>query len=216
MKRARWSFYTLLIATAAVTLSAGTSSAQTFTPISSELELGSRGNAVIALQTFLASNPKIYPEALSTGYYGALTREAVIQFQIGYGLPAVGRVGPLTLRVMNDLIAQGKPIDVNAPFIINPSVSATGRNATIAWTTNEWARGKVFYSTSPLSAQEVASAKTEVLISGAVMNDDSYTGTKTVTLQNLSPDTTYFYMIEAIDQSGNVSVIPQASFMSRH
>lgn len=49
--------------------------------ISRSLKLGSQGDDVMRLQRFLALDPAIYPEALATGYYGALTEAAVKRFQ---------------------------------------------------------------------------------------------------------------------------------------
>jgi peptidoglycan hydrolase-like protein with peptidoglycan-binding domain len=56
------------------------------------------------LQTVLAEHDSIYPEKLVTGYFGPLTRSAVSRFQADNGLAAVGRVGPLTLRKLNELL----------------------------------------------------------------------------------------------------------------
>ena len=54
------------------------------------------------LQQLLASDKSIYPDSRVTGYYGALTRDAVRRFQLKYGVIASanatgnGRVGPST------------------------------------------------------------------------------------------------------------------------
>jgi len=59
------------------------------------MSLGSRGNDVTALQNkLLALGYLDYPSA--TGYYGTLTRTAVIRFQNNNGLSADGIAGPLT------------------------------------------------------------------------------------------------------------------------
>jgi hypothetical protein len=54
------------------------------------LKLGSSGDDVSRLQSFLASNPSIYPEAQITGYYGALTEAAVKRWQVKYNIVGVG------------------------------------------------------------------------------------------------------------------------------
>jgi peptidoglycan hydrolase-like protein with peptidoglycan-binding domain len=46
----------------------------------------------------------VYPERLVTGYFGNLTKSAVSRFQELNGLAAVGRVGPLTLKKLNELL----------------------------------------------------------------------------------------------------------------
>ena len=54
------------------------------------LKLGSTGDDVSRLQTFLAQNPAIYPEAKITGYYGALTEAAVKRWQVKYNIVSSG------------------------------------------------------------------------------------------------------------------------------
>ena len=56
------------------------------------------------LQALLAADPLIYPEGQVTGYYGALTRTAVRRFQQKYGLPQVGRVGPMTRGKLMEIL----------------------------------------------------------------------------------------------------------------
>jgi len=58
------------------------------------------------LQSFLASHDAVYPEKLVTGHFGKLTASAVSAFQSLYGLPSVGRVGPLTLQKLNELLGR--------------------------------------------------------------------------------------------------------------
>jgi len=48
------------------------------------LKLGSTGEAVTLLQTWLAKDQTVYPEGLITGYFGSLTKAAVIKFQEKY------------------------------------------------------------------------------------------------------------------------------------
>ena len=61
-----------------------------------DLTIGMRGDDVMALQEFLIEQ-KRYPEALVTGYFGALTRAAVARFQTVQGIaPTAGYFGPLT------------------------------------------------------------------------------------------------------------------------
>ena len=62
------------------------------TQASPTLRYGSRGPAVVALQQLLHVRP--------TGWFGPLTRRAVITFQTSQGLAADGVVGPQTWRVL--------------------------------------------------------------------------------------------------------------------
>ena len=68
-----------------------------------ELQMGDSGDAVIALQAFLATDSQIYPEAKVTGYFGPATKAAVRRFQAKHGLSQVGRVGPATMAKLNEL-----------------------------------------------------------------------------------------------------------------
>jgi peptidoglycan hydrolase-like protein with peptidoglycan-binding domain len=194
--------------------------------ITTSLDIGSRGADVTSLQTFLAMDPTIYPQGLITGYYGSLTAAAVRNFQARYGIQVVGRVGPITRAKINELMLSGGwpgggvVTTDGAPFIFQTSALVTtgsgtatstntgdtSRRATISWQTNENARGKVFYSTSPLTFSESMSQTTEPSISGSVQVDDTYTTSKSMTISNLSNNVIYYYMIEAIDANGNVSV----------
>ncbi len=189
--------------------------AATFAPISSQMSVGSRGSNVTNLQLFLASDRNIYADDRVTGYYGMLTRAAVMQFQVNYGIPMVGNVGPMTLSRMNSVIAKGYGIDVYAPTIYNISVQKSNTSATFAWTTTELAGGKVYYSTSPLGISEAIGNFSEPSITGGstmmALNSQS---NQSVTVNNLQGGTKYYYILEAQDASGNVSVTVQSSFIT--
>ena len=65
-----------------------------------DLALGSTGTEVSELQRVLKTLGFFnYPTI--TGYYGTLTRDAVIAFQKAYGISPVGIVGPQTRAVLN-------------------------------------------------------------------------------------------------------------------
>ena len=71
-----------------------------------ELMRGSAGEDVKQLQVILQQFSNVYPEKIVSGYYGALTEKAVQRFQKEYGLPSVGRVGPKTQAVLNQLLSR--------------------------------------------------------------------------------------------------------------
>lgn len=68
------------------------------------LSLGSKGDAVLALQALLAANPDIYPEGLVTGYFGKATEKALKRLQKENGLEQAGRTGPRTRQLLNRLL----------------------------------------------------------------------------------------------------------------
>lgn len=207
----------LLIPTVFLVMKAGQTKAVYFTPINSQLYVGSRGQDVTNLQTFLASDKNIYPEGLITGYYGPLTTKAVAQFQIAYGIQSVGWVGPQTLTKINEVINAGRGIDIYAPTIYNPSVSKTNTSASFSWSTNENALGKVFFSTTPFYLAEATGMFTGPTISnGFVMTANNYAMSQNITVSGLSPNTTYYYIIESIDESNNVTVTNTSTLITSY
>ncbi|HAU66060.1 MAG: SpoIID/LytB domain protein [Candidatus Uhrbacteria bacterium GW2011_GWF2_39_13] len=93
--------------------SSPTSSCPTFT---STLTFGMKDIQVEWLQDVLSQLPGIYPEGLVTGYFGSLTREAVISFQKQEGIDPVGQVGPITREHLNLFI---KDCSFNIPETIS-------------------------------------------------------------------------------------------------
>jgi peptidoglycan hydrolase-like protein with peptidoglycan-binding domain len=176
------------------------------------LQVGSQGTDVSALQSFLAQDATLYPQGLVTGYFGFLTKSAVSNFQSRNGIDPVGRVGPITLPVLNAQMAGGMSNTTIAPSISNISIVRNRTDVSVNWNTNESAKGVVYYSTSPLSTYEQMHS---VDGTGAVaMTDANSRMVHSVALSNLQPNTTYYYMIYTTDLNGNVSVTWPASFQT--
>jgi len=176
------------------------------TTITRQLEVGSRGTDVSNLQTFLAQDATLYPQGLVTGYFGFLTKAAVSNFQSRNGISAVGRVGPVTLPILNAQMAT----DINSPTILNVSVNTNTNNATVYWNTNENARGVVYYDSNPLVTYERTNS---VDVSGnTAKTDTNYNTSQSVLISNLQSNTTYYYLIYSTDQFGNVSVTWPSTF----
>lgn len=176
-----------------------------------QLELGSRGSDVSTLQTFLAQDNTIYPQGLVTGYFGSLTKSAVSNFQAANGIQTAGRVGPATLPVINRQMLEGVYVTGIAPIITSSYVSNISRNnATINWSTNENANGKVYYSTIPFT---LVDHENSVDVNGSLaMTDMNYRTSQNLTLQNLSPNTTYYYLVYVTGQTGFVSITWPSTF----
>ncbi len=69
-----------------------------------DLFIGSTGDDVNRLQEFLAGEG-VYPEARITGYFGSLTRAAVIRFQQKHGIfPQIGYIGAKTRAKIRELV----------------------------------------------------------------------------------------------------------------
>lgn len=165
--------------------------------LSMQLEPGMTNSDVSALQTFLAADAAIYPEGIVSGFYGPLTVAAVKRYQTAHGLSAVGRVGPATLASINGMTDSGNVSgDINAPTTLTHSTSVSTNSATVAWTLNEGAYGRVMYATywPFLFATAATVSSTQGLNSSQV-----------VTLNGLQSHTTYFYVLESTDPAGNLN-----------
>ncbi|MBI5456672.1 peptidoglycan-binding protein [Candidatus Kaiserbacteria bacterium] len=74
------------------------------------LRQGMSGNDVSALQDYLAEFPNIYPEKLTTGYFGSATEKAVQRWQTARAIASSGSpestgwgvVGPKTIKAMRE------------------------------------------------------------------------------------------------------------------
>ncbi|MEN9604358.1 MAG: hypothetical protein RJB39_43 [Candidatus Parcubacteria bacterium] len=75
-----------------------TASAQGFM-FNKSLQLGMRGADVTALQNYLADAG--FFNVAATGYFGSVTKRAVVAFQLANNLPGTGFVGVLTRGVLN-------------------------------------------------------------------------------------------------------------------
>lgn len=205
----------------AMALVLGVASSASAAAIERQLELGMSGSDISVMQTYLASDPEVYPQGLVTGYFGFLTKAAVSNFQKNNGISAIGRVGPQTIPVLNLAIERGGSggsssggasnwtSAMAAPVINSVSLDIKSDSATIQWRMNEGARGGVYFDDSQLNLTEgsVISSSGEYERTG-----DTYSTTQEVTLSNLDQDTTYHYMVYVTDEDGNVSVTWPSTF----
>jgi peptidoglycan hydrolase-like protein with peptidoglycan-binding domain len=164
-----------------------------------QLELGTSGDDVKNIQFLLATWPDIYPEQLTTGFYGALTQKAVAKFQEKNGLEAVGRIGPLTLKKLNDFFSQN-----SVPVISSVNALPINTDTTrINWTTNLPATTRIFYGTSASS-----------IINGPswTVNDKTLLKNHTIDLTHLVPGTMYYYAVWSENSLGAVASTSILSF----
>jgi peptidoglycan hydrolase-like protein with peptidoglycan-binding domain len=169
-----------------------------------QLDPGARGSEVLKLQTFLSARPDIYPSGLVTGYYGPLTKAAVIRLQAEHGLPQAGRVGPLTIALLNSL--QG---DTVASTLTSVNLAPSRNAAVITFATNELTRGKVYYSPTPITMTEALGPGFAPSISGATLEETGTSMSHTLTVTGLQPNTTYYVVLQATDAHGNITVTNQ-------
>jgi Putative peptidoglycan binding domain len=198
---------------AILAITAISSQVYAYTPIVSQLDFGQRNLDITNLQTFFADNAAIYPEGLVTGYFGGLTRSAVMRFQAFYGFDQVGRVGPITREKINNLIITGgwtlTSFDVSGPAFYNVTRGQNVNSATFTFNTNENTMARVVYSTSQLRFNEGdINSNGFGAIGGLSANSISAMSTShSITIPNLQANTLYYYTIIASDSAGNISVV---------
>ncbi len=201
------------LALVALVGAAFTSQAFAFVRIESQLDFGETNADVTSLQEFLASDSTLYPQGRVTGYYGSLTKAAVMRFQGRYGLAQVGRVGPMTRDKINELIGTGGVSMVGgvSPALSMSSVPAiTGTTATFNWmSSNKVALGRMYYSTFPLQMNEGdLNSNGFAVTSGQLGSYDNVArNSQSSYISGLQPNTTYYYTIVGTDLAGNASVI---------
>ncbi len=188
------------------------------TTLDRELQFGMSGDDVSMLQTFLAQDSTIYPQGLVTGYFGPLTRAAVINFQARNGIATVGRVGPITMAEINAQMNSGSSVgfDRTAPTISSVSLGTTNSSATINWNTNKNTSAIVYYSTSPLLISEGGPSAAVTISGSSVLVHTDLRTVHLATLAALAPNTTYYYVIYAKDGSGNETVTTQSTFQTKN
>ncbi len=179
-----------------------------------QLQLGMSGSDVSTLQSFLAQDRSIYPQGLVTGYFGALTRSAVRNFQARNGIATVGRVGPQTLSAINTQL--GGTVSNNTVRVIGQQVVGVAKNqATIAFNTSSGTTAAVYYSTTPLTLTE-ATEYTPFSITGGnnmVMNGDLQTS-HSGTITGLNQNTVYYYVLYVKDASGTEHITLPTTFQT--
>lgn len=183
--------------------------------VGKELGLGSNGSDVMTLQRFLSTNSETYPQKIISGYFGALTRAAVTRFQADYGIAQVGRVGPITRTKINEIMLSGYGLDNSGPTIANSSVETGRTDAVINWTTDKLAQGQVYYDTSPITTDKITEHFTGSYISGISIPTDTdirYAYAQSINIKGLQANTEYYYLIRAIDNSGNVTISAPSTF----
>jgi len=135
------------------------------------LKRGSSGEDVTRLQQFLARDPSIYPEAIVSGYYGALTEKAVQRWQVKYNIVSSGTpdstgfgvVGPRTAAAIALLCTTGSYGGIPGP--------------TAAPTVGGFITVTPISGTAPLAVSIVATVNTTKSCTGATYTLDFGDGT---------------------------------------
>ena len=86
----------------------------------SELREGMSGEQVTLLQSALAADASVYPEAQLSGYYGKYTKEALKRFQKKQGLPVTGKMSSSTIDALNKVLAEQRITRENGRICVPP------------------------------------------------------------------------------------------------
>lgn len=99
------------------------------------LSVGDTGKDVEHLQILLASEPSLYPEGKITGYFGQLTKKAVMLFQKRHGLSATGVADKATLRQIESLssieIVKDKAEYYNVSLARDLQIGSRGKDVSV-------------------------------------------------------------------------------------
>lgn len=70
--------------------------------LNTNYQVGSSSPEIQKIQQLLASDPSIYPQGLTTGYFGSLTSQAISRFQAKNGLPVTGTLDTATKALLQE------------------------------------------------------------------------------------------------------------------
>ena len=76
--------------------------------LKTNLKMGVSDEDVKKIQEVLASDSSIYPEGLTTGYFGPLTNEALKRFQAKFGLTVTGEINTETRAALDTILNERK------------------------------------------------------------------------------------------------------------
>ncbi len=70
------------------------------TVLQQEAVYGETNDTILKIQTLLATDPLIYPDGITSGFYGPKTQDAIRNLQARFGMDPVGVVGPSTAALI--------------------------------------------------------------------------------------------------------------------
>jgi uncharacterized surface protein with fasciclin (FAS1) repeats len=113
--------------------------------MNSNLMMSSRGTDVISLQTFLESKGYLHlPQGVAKGYFGMLTKKALMMYQSSTGLPSTGFFGAMTRAklsaammmkgdtMMADGVMVGGALMISSRDIVDNAVLASNVTTVVA------------------------------------------------------------------------------------
>ncbi len=158
--------------THAQTFDYGPASSQYCPNLTLDLQRGDRDatrqGQVTELQMFLVDYYDLEPSAYISGYFGRLTHVNVVRFQREHGLPAVGRVGPLTRAAIASTCGiQANNLPITIPTATTnqttQSCAFNGQSIVHGSSVNAYALSSVVYGQSCEAVRETRTCLNGVL-----------------------------------------------------
>lgn len=186
-------------------------SAQSMTnAFNTNLKLGARGADVVALQSFLESKGLLtMPAGVAKGFFGGLTKSAVVAYQISKGVtPASGYFGPLTRATAN--------ADTTSTTTTTTTTTTTGTTGTTVTTSGVEGTVDVLLAPTPTNNANVQTS-TDVPVLGVEFRGkiaDSAVQTLDIRVSSTLPDSstenpsTLINTIKVWDGSTVIATIP--------
>lgn len=211
-----------------VFLSSFGSTSVAYALITNQLDFGARGEDVTEVQSYLSTNPNLYPSGRVTGYFGSLTQEATQKFQIEEGIVSsgnpettgFGRVGPITMSRLNTRMGFNYSTPYNgdaAPIMNTPVLEVTNTTATLTWLTNEPTLGQVHIDSVPLQFGPAAAPRQQQYVSGKFILDGNDLKTlHTMKLDGLTPGMMYYILVGSTDSVGNTTTNMPSTFRTNN
>ena len=155
--------------------------------LTKDLRYGMTDPEVSILQQGLARDPQVYPEGLVTGYFGTLTRAAVVRFQEKYASEVLT---PLGLTSGTGFVGAATRAKFNAlygtPVVVSPTPSGSATPTATPTPSVTPAEGSIsinLYGT-PANGTQVRASQTDV----AIMAFETRAYSSNMTIQRVNVD----------------------------
>ena len=110
--------------------------------INQGLSLGSAGEEVKILQAALSTDKNIYPSGIVSGYFGSLTKQAIVNFQKKYQIPKSGKIDEATAKKFNEIYGVKNKEYYLSLYPTQTIVQISVFDSQLSQTPEEWGKAK--------------------------------------------------------------------------
>lgn len=122
---------------------------------------GLTNKSVELLQKVLATDPSVYPKGLITGYFGDLTKEALMNFQVKYKLPVTGTFTGDTESILTTVLLAIPYATYPSDYLLQLDVNSKIQSAVAGEAPADLVSGgKVILSANPVFSEVSATSDT--------------------------------------------------------